>query len=747
MKLTDNEKRDVVKLIEQGKDLPEKYRFLLFEESKQVELNWNGKSDDTTNIDLPFQIIEQVDEPRTEKAKFAQGEFHFGSGRQIAGWTNKLIWGDNKYILSSLKNGPMRSEIEKEGGLKLIYIDPPFDVGADFSMNVEIGQDSYEKKPNILEQLAYRDTWGKGKDSFLSMIYERLILMKDLLSDDGSIFLHCDWRLNSSLRLILDELFGNENYKNEIIWKRKGGSANPEHQLDNSVDYLLWYSKSKDSKINQQYTRESDEALNYIKERFVHKEKDGRAYMTSPIVSPNYRENLIYEYKGFKPPRNGWSISLEKMKQWDKEEKLYFPKNGNRIYRKIFLDEYQGQPISNIWTDVFKINPMSKERLDYPTQKPETLIERVLELSTNDGDLVADFFCGSGTTAAVAEKKNRKWICSDLGKFSIHTCRKRMISIQRQLKKDKKDWRAFEILNLGKYQRQHFIYDGKTERDEIKINIKKKKEKEFKLLILNAYKATEIDGFKTIHGKKNNSCVSIGPINQPLSRNHVEEVINECLKNKITSVDILGFEYEMGLFPTIQEEAKSKGLSLAYKQIPMEVFDKRAVTKGEVIFHDVAYIEFKPIFKGKKVSVQLTDFAVFYNEDNFNIDENLSPGKSKIVVENGQILEKRKDKKGIIKEKILTKDWHDWIDYWSVDYDYESKPEIVKFKTSDGKLEEEWTGNYIFENEWQSFKEKNGDKLQLKSSEKEILSGKTKIAVKVVDIFGNDTMKVIEVKI
>ena len=253
---------------------------------------------------------------------------------------------------------------------------------------------------------------------------------------------------------------------------------------------------------------------------------------------------------------------------------------------------------------------------------------------------------------------------------------------------------------------------------------------------------------KTIHGKKNDSLVSIGPINQPLSRDHVGEVIDECLKNKIMSVDILGFEYEMGLFPTIQEEAKSKGLRLAYKQIPMEVFDKRAISKGEVIFHDVAYIEFKPIFKKKKLSIELTDFAVFYNEDNLSVDENLSPGKSKIIVENGQIIQKEKDKNGIIKENILTKKWYDWIDYWSVDFNYESKPEVIKFKTKDGRIEEEWTGNYIFENEWQSFKGKKGsEKLELKSSEKEILSGKTKVAVKVVDIFGNDTMKILEVKI
>ncbi len=750
MKLTDNEKRDVVKLIEEGKVLPEKYRFLLFDESKQVELTWNGKSDEVTNVVLPFQIIEQIDEPRNEEVKMAQGSLDFASGRQMTGWTNKLIWGDNKYILSSLKNGPMRDEIEKEGGIKLIYIDPPFDVGADFSMDVEIGNDSYEKKPNVLEQFAYRDTWGKGRDSFLSMIYERLILMKELLADDGSIFIHCDWRLNSSIKIMMDEIFGTDNLVNQIIWRRRTGKTSPDtNRLENVVDFLLFYSKNRDLKINELKTQYGAE--DYIK-NFNKTDENGRRYQSTALNAPKPRPTLRYEFMGYSPPKNGWSISRENMQKMYEENRLIFPKEkSGRIRRKQFLDEWEGYSINSLWLDVNVIASQSKERVGYPTQKPESLLERIIEIASNEGDLVADFFCGSGTTAAVSERLNRKWICSDLGKFSIHTSRKRLIGIQRELKKSEKNWRAFEILNLGKYQREHFIYDGKEERDEIKKLEKIKKEKAFEKLILEAYKAQEVNGFKTIHGKKGGDFVSLGPINQPLSRNHVEEVMAECINNKITSVDILGFEYEMGLFPTIQEEAKSKGLRLSYKQIPMEVFDKRAVSRGEIIFHDVAYIEFKPHFNGNKLSVELTDFAVFYNEDNLGIDESMQNGKSKIVVENGQIVEKKKDDNGIISETVLTKNWHDWIDYWSVDFDYESKPEIIKFKTEDGKVEEEWTGNYVFENEWQSFRGKYKDnrlgKLELKSSEREIASNKTKVAVKVVDIFGNDTMKVLEVKV
>ena len=221
-RLTEQEKQEIIRYLEADKPLPDYYRFLLFEEKREVELVWNGKTDEVCNIVLPFQTIEHVDEPRSEKELKLQPDlFDVSSGRQLKGWTNKLIWGDNKLILSSLKNGPLREEIEKQGGIRLIYIDPPFDVGADFSMDIEIGGDTFTKKPNVLEELAYRDTWGKGADSFIAMIYERLVLMRDLLADDGSIYVHCDWRVNSYMRLVMDEVFSTSFYKNEIRWKRQ----------------------------------------------------------------------------------------------------------------------------------------------------------------------------------------------------------------------------------------------------------------------------------------------------------------------------------------------------------------------------------------------------------------------------------------------------------------------------------------------------------------------------------------------
>ena len=205
-RLTEQEQQEIIRFIEADKPLPDKYRFLLFEDKREVELVWNGKTNEICNIVLPFQTIEQVDEPRAEKSSEADMQLTMFDerGRQLKGWTNKLIWGDNKLILSSLKNGPLREEIEAQGGLKLIYIDPPFDVGADFSMDIEIGDETFTKDPNILEEIAYRDTWGQGTDSFIAMIHERLILMRDLLAEDGNIYVHCDWRVNSYIRLVMD---------------------------------------------------------------------------------------------------------------------------------------------------------------------------------------------------------------------------------------------------------------------------------------------------------------------------------------------------------------------------------------------------------------------------------------------------------------------------------------------------------------------------------------------------------------
>ena len=324
-----------------------------------------------------------------------------------------------------------------------------------------------------------------------------------------------------------------------------------------------------------------------------------------------------------------------------------------------------------------------------------------------------------------------------------------MIGVQRGLKKENKNFRAFEILNVGRYERENFLATNDDLRAEEKSKQAERKEKEFVKLILTAYKAESVESFLNVVGKKRDRLVAVGPINTPVSSKLVRDIVKECKEKGITKIDVLGFDYEMGLDFS---QYKDQGIDIAFRIIPREVFDRKVVEKGQVKFYDVAFIEAKPIVKGrgndKEISIELTDFSVFYNQDDSGeIAEALRPGVSKVVVEDGQVVKISKDKKTEeISKEILTKKWSDWIDYWAVDFDFASRKEIIKIM-EDGKEKEVWTGDYIFDNEWQTFRTKKNRNLDLITSPKVATKGKHKIAVKVVDIFGNDTTKVIEVNI
>jgi adenine-specific DNA-methyltransferase len=799
MKLTANEIRDVLRHLEAGRPLPDHYRFLLFDDKREVELVWNGKTNEVCNIVLPFQVIEQVDEPRAEKPADTalQAGLFDSRGRQLKGWTNKLIWGDNKLILSSLKNGPLRDEIEKQGGIKLIYIDPPFDVGADFSMDIEIGDETFTKKPNILEEIAYRDTWGKGADSFIAMVYERLTLLRDLLAGDGSIYLHTGWAVSHYVRAAIDEVFGKEHALNQIIWKRQtahSDSGQGSEHLGRLHDVIMLYTATDHYPWNVQYSAYDAE---YLRTHYKNVEAEsGRRFELDNLIGPGgaSKGNPSYEFLGV---TRYWRYSRDRMQKLYESGRIIQPSEGAVPRYKRYLDEMPGVPVQDIWDDINAVNSQAKEAVGYATQKPEALLDRIIRTSSNEGDLVADFFSGSGTTAAVAEKLGRKWIVSDLGKFAVHTTRKRMIGVQRQLKAEGKDYRAFEILNLGKYERQHYVGVNTNLREAEQQKQLAEKEAKFVELILRAYRAEKVEGFNSFHGKKAGRLVSIGPVNLPVTRLFIEEIILECRQKHITRVDVLGFEFEMGLFPNLLDEARSKGIDIAPKNIPAEVFDKRAVDKGQVVFHDVAAIEVKPHIKKNTVAVELTDFSVFYSQDAQNsVEAEMKDKSTKIIVDKGQIVKITKDAKGVVTRERLTKKWTDWIDYWSVDFNFESKREIIRvprqereslaqsrgdaeketevlknkatgspsypFSSSSPRLsdsardpsspsspeyEEVWTGDYVFENEWQSFRTKKDRSLELTSVFHECTTGRRKIAVKVVDIFGNDTMTILDINI
>lgn len=719
--LTDAEKRDLVQLIQAGKPLPEKYRFVLFEDKREVELVWNGKTRDVCTTVLPFQTLEHIDEPRAETR--VQEQLFDSRGRQAKGWTNKLIWGDNKLILSSLKAGALRRQIEDAGGLKLIYIDPPFDVGADFSMDIEIGGETFHKEPNLLEQIAYRDTWGRGADSFISMIYERLILMRDLMADDGSIYVHINQDMLPLVRGVLDEVFGRSNHLNDIVWHFENKPKfSFSKVLPGDWECICAYAKSF-----------------------------GKHKMNHQLVPVK-------------------EVQMQAIVAWDPVAKKRVAKrdeNGDIIY-----EERTEKLMGATWVLPI-IHPIAKERLDYPTQKPESILERLIKVASDEGDLIADFFNGSGTTAAVAEKLGRKWIATDLGKFAIHTTRKRLIGVQRELKAADKDFRAFEVLNLGRYERQAYLNVGGRLSGAQKEQALAAKEREFRELILRAYKAEAFDSDAFFDGKQGGRLVVVGPINLPVGRLFVEEVIMETRKRGATRVDVLAFEFEMGLFPAVLEEAKAKGIDLTPKYIPNDVFDKRAVDRGQVVFHDISFVEATPRYaKGKTardkltVKIELTDFSVFYGQGAAEAAiAAVKEGKSEVICDRGQLVKISKSKDGVITRDVLTKTWTDWVDYWAVDFDYQSRKEVIKVPagadaagvvaSADGlagdgaaEFEERWTGGYIFENEWQSFRTRKNRELELATADHTYeRAGRYVVAVKVVDIFGNDTMTLVPVTV
>jgi len=737
MDLSDSEKRDLIKLIESNKPLPDQYRFKLFEKSDEIELLWNGKSNEITNVNLPFQIIEQVDEPRKEIEPSLQGNLFDERGRKLRGWTNKLIWGNNSLVLSSLINGPLREEIEKQGGLKFVYIDPPFDVGDDFTFEIEIGKQSILKTRNALEQLAFSDTWGKQEDSFLSMIYERLKLISSLMSNESTIMIHCDTRVNYLLRTVLDEVFGKNNFLNEIIWKRVSGGKNITRNLPKNNDHILWYSKSENYKIYDIYTELTEEQ----KTEYKIDDNDGRGkYTTQPMINPGVRPTLQFDYidnegNVWKHPKNGWRFTKEKIKELENDNRLV--KKGTLRFKQYLSEKLiKGSMLPNNWTDITGSTVgYSKESANYPTQKPEKLLDRILSLATEENDLVADFFCGSGTTLAVAEKLNRKWIGCDLGKFAIHTSRKRLINIQREKEKEGKHFRPFEVLNLGKYQREFFIKDYLFNERAIK---NEQAEEHYYQLILDAYKAKKIESLGILKGVKNNRAVAIGPFNLQVTRLFVEEVIKECALKKITTADILGFEFEMGLFPNIRDVASKQGVDLNCLYIPNDIFDKKAVKKHQIIFYNTAYIDAQIITKKDEFSVKLKGYSVFDSDNQFEeaLSE-LEKGEKREILMKNSIIKIHKDKDGKINKNIIKMKWDDWVDYWSVDFDFENKKEIIKEGDKD-----KWTGDFIFENEWQSFRT-NETEIEFETPFRKIIKGK-KIAVKVIDIFGNDTMKILE---
>lgn len=607
------------------------------EQELPLGLYWKGKRTTVDRIVLPFQsleVVETINESRATREKDKGTMFRKDPNVLDTTWRNKLIWGDNKYVMSAL--------LEKYSGqIDLIYIDPPFATGANFSTTVKIGENelNHTKEASAIEELAYRDTWGKGLDSFLQMMYDRLVLMRELLSEKGSIYVHVDWRVSAYISLLLDEIFSKDNFRNTLIWHYSGWNKRLKKSFEKRYDTIFYYSKGDNVKFNS-FFEEYSSKEEYLKTRKqqVHVDENGKEY------------------------------TLDKREGGKRKTKIYIEDSLSR-----------GKVVDDVWS-LDKVNNSAKESVSYPTQKPEELIERIVRASSDEGDLVADFFGGSGTTAAVAEKLGRRWITSDLGRYAIHTTRKRMLEIE--------GCKPFEILNIGKYERQYwqtYNFGKKTPEQTLA---------EYIGFVLKLYKAEALPGSAYIHGKKGNKLVHIGGVDAPVTFGDIQTALEETRRMKQKELVVLGWEWEMGLHDVVEKEAEKAGIKLHLLNIPREAMDKRAVDAGDIQFFELAYLETEVKKTPNGYQVKLTDFVIP------NLD--LIPAEVKKMV----------------------KKWSDYIDYWSVDWNYKDD---------------------TFHNQWQSYRTKKDRSLDLITDPYQYpKKGDYKVMVKVIDIFGNDTTHIIE---
>jgi adenine-specific DNA-methyltransferase len=446
---------------------------------------------------------------------------------------------------------------EFAGKIDLIYIDPPFATGADFAFPAAIGQ----------QEMAYRDTWNVSTGSYLAMMAERLQLIRDLLSPTGSLFLHCDWHVSHLLRAIGDEVFGAGNFLNEIVWYYYNKFQGNVKRFASNHDVVLWYRKSASYQFNQQ----------------IEKRAEGKV------------KQLV--------------------RMWDKEKAAIV--NAKGLDGKVMYRETDQRTVDDVWR-ISMLQPADRtENCGFPTQKPEALLQRILETASSPGDLVADFFCGSGTMLSVAEKLNRRWIGCDLGRWGIHTTRKRLLGIRPR--------GPFALLNLGKYERQYWQGVNFTVPCE------------YVAFILKLHGAEPAAGLAHVDGKKSNALVRVGAVDLPVTNAEIDAAVDQCAKLKQRELHILGWDWDTDRCDVLTETAGNKGVRLLLLQIPREVMEPQATQQADVRFFPLAYMEAEIEHPG-----DLT---------------------ARVTLKNFVILNTAGD---------VRSDWSDYIDYWAVDWDSRS---------------------------------------------------------------------------
>jgi len=699
-----------------------------------TELIWEGKYDKDgqkvppLRVSLPFQTVETINESVQERQRALD---LFASGRDSE-WRDRLIWGDKKYVLPSLLD-------EFAGKVNLIYIDPPFNVGADFSFTTTIPAPedeedlpglgdpaglAFTKEPSIIEQKAYRDTWGRGLDSYLQWFYETAVLLRELLAEDGGIYVHLDYHIGHYAKAVMDEVFGQENFKNEVVWKRSLPHNDPK-KYGSTHDVIFFYTRGATYIFNQQFIGLSEE---YKESHYNQVDENGRWYQLTSLSASGSGPVRKFGDKTLQPPKGThWRYSQEKIDALLEQGRIVFTSGGSPRYIR-YMDEMRGPALQSIWTDVYPVNSQAEERLDYATQKPEALLERIIKASSNEGDLVLDCFCGSGTTAAVAEKLNRRWITCDLGRFAIHTTRKRLLSIP--------NVRPFVVQNLGKYERQvwqaaEFAEDSdpkgfrrqKTPLNPSGLGALHRAYTEF---ILKLYGARPVTGHQWLQGLKAGRMVHVGAVDAPVTVGDVTHIVTEFKKAMGSGVDaptrngvdVLGWDFAFELNEVARQQAARANLNLKFIRIPREVLDKQAVAQGDIHFFELAALSVdvqvganlrvrpdtgqthrSAPTEGRTVTLTLTDFVIPPDD---------------------------------VPEEVqkAVKHWAQWIDYWAVDWD-----NVAPLRGD------------TFHNEWQAYRTRKERDLTKTAAHTYEESGEYNIVIKVIDILGNDTTKTVKVEV
>lgn len=646
----------------------------------KTELIWEGKYDEYGNrrmVDIagcamPLQKIETIDEPASRA--LVQGNLFDPNKAHRDDFRNRLIWGDNKLVMASLLK-------EFKGKIDLFYIDPPFFTGTDQKVTIKLGDGhmAVERERSIMEEVAYRNVWGLGASSFCHWMSELLMLMRELLADTGMIFIRFDQYWSHYVKVLADEVFSKDLFQNEIIVNRihKNVTEQGSISIPLATDTLLLYFRSSQSRFFEIMKKLPESRKGYWR----------RIDDSSGVRHPPERN--IFGKIFYPPPGKHFKFGQKKLDDMIASEKIRLnPKNGRPQY---WVEESEETIIDSNWTDI----PGYSFTTGYPTENAEVLLERVIKAGSPEEGIVADVFGGSGTTGAVAEKLGRRWIMADLGRFAIHTCRKRLIEVQRKLHKEGKRYRSFDVYNLGRYERQWWQKERLKGADE-----------EHRRVVLEFYRAELMPNANgLIHGRKGQAFVYVDGIDSIFSRNELRQVVTAARETGAKEIHCLAWEFEMDLRLICHELEAAEGVKIKLIPIPREIMEKNRTNPPP--FLEMAVLEAEPVYSNKegkrRVDIKLTKFI---------------PSLAEVPSKELAALKERAIKSGF-----------DFMDFWAVDFNWkEGKP---------------------FEHHWQDYRTRKDRTLKTVSDFGYCnypKKGKYTACVKVIDVFGCDSSITVEVE-